>query len=107
MARGRRENLRHPARARADVEQMAEPAVVHHRQHRRLDLALGDVARADRVPFGGMFGEIALGGGDALGADRREPRSEEHTYEPQSLMRIAYSELRLQKKHKIRIILEA
>src|SRR3546814_8832110 len=29
--------------------------------------------RSDRVPFGGMFGEIALGGGDALGADRREP----------------------------------
>ena len=40
---------------------------------RRLDLALGDVERAQRVPFAGMAGEIALGGGGAVGADRGEP----------------------------------
>src|SRR3546814_9544797 len=50
--------------------------------------------RSDRVPFGGMFGEIALGGGDALGADR----SEEHTSELQSLMRISYAVFCLKKK---------
>ena len=40
---------------------------------RGLDLALGDVERAQRVPFAGMAGEIALGGGGAVGADRGEP----------------------------------
>ena len=40
---------------------------------RRLDLALGDVERADRVPLAGMAGEIALGRGGAVGADRGEP----------------------------------
>lgn len=67
--RGRRENLCHPASARSDVEQMTEPAPRHHRQHRGFHLALCDVAGADRVPFGGMFGEIARGGGRAVVAD--------------------------------------
>ena len=40
---------------------------------RRLDLALGDVERAQRVPIAGMAGEIALGGGGAVGAHRGEP----------------------------------
>ena len=40
---------------------------------RRLDLALGDVERAQRVPIGGVAGEIALGGGGAVGAHRGEP----------------------------------
>ena len=40
---------------------------------RRLDLALGDVERAKRVPIAGMAGEIALGGGGAVGAHRGEP----------------------------------
>ena len=43
------------------------------RRDRRLDLALGDVERAQRVPIAGMAGEIALGGGGAVGAHRGEP----------------------------------
>ena len=72
-ARGGRENLRHPARSRTDVEEMTEPAIVHHCEHRGLDLALGDMARPDRIPFGGMFGEIALGRRRALVAHRSQP----------------------------------
>src|SRR3546814_15240326 len=52
---------------------MAGPAVVHPGQHRRLDLAFGDVAGPDRIPFGGMVGEIAFGRRRAVCADRREP----------------------------------
>ncbi len=54
---------------------MAEAAVVHHRQHCGFDFALGDMARPDRVPFGGMLGEIAFGRRDTLVAHRRQPPS--------------------------------
>ena len=71
--RGRREDFGHAPGAGADVEQMAQRAPVHHRDHRILDLAFGDMARPDRVPFGRMVGEIAFGHRRALGANRGKP----------------------------------
>ncbi|MBB6427665.1 hypothetical protein HDC35_003417 [Sphingopyxis sp. JAI128] len=52
---------------------MPQPAIVHHRQHRGLDLALGDMARPDGVPFGSMVGKISRGSGGALSPDRGQP----------------------------------
>ena len=69
-----REQFDHPPGAGADVDQAADRRVRRARGgDRRLDLALGDVERAQRVPLAGMAGEIALGGGGAVGAHRGEP----------------------------------
>ena len=67
------EDFGHAPRAGADVKQMAQRAPVHHRDHRVLDLAFGDMARPDRIPFGRMVGEIAFGHRRALGANRGKP----------------------------------
>src|SRR3546814_7314952 len=91
-----------------------EPAVlcnraVDHRGHLRL---LGDVAgdancgaALEDDPLGLLRGEIAVqvgqhDGSAALGehACRRQPRSEEHTSELQSLMRLSYAVFCLKKK---------
>ena len=52
---------------------MAQRAPVHPRDHRILDLAFGDMARPDCVPFGRMVGEIAFGHRRALGTNRGKP----------------------------------
>ena len=65
----RAEQLDHPAGAGADVDQAAERPFAKRAVDRPLDLALGDMERADLVPHLGMAGEIAVGGLGALGAD--------------------------------------
>ena len=72
-ARRRGEQFDHPAGAGADVDQAAERGLAERAATRRLDLALGDVERAQRVPIGGVAGEIAGRGGGAVGAHRGEP----------------------------------
>ena len=74
VASTRAEQLDHPAGAGADVDEAAEDAVAERPVDRPLDLALGDVQRADLVPDLGVAGEIAVGGLGALGADRLGPR---------------------------------
>ena len=69
LARARPEQLDHPAGAGADIDQAAERPVAERVVDRPLDLAFGDVERADLVPDFGMAGEIAIGGLGALGAD--------------------------------------
>src|SRR3546814_3914895 len=66
-----------------------------HRQVIEADDALG----RDRCEV-----EVALGqGADARGAVQVAPRSEEHTSELQSLMRISYAVFCLKKKNKTRL----
>ena len=74
LARARAEQLDHPAGAGADVDQPAERSLAERSVDRALDLAFGDMERADLVPDLGMGGEIAVGGFGALGADRLGPR---------------------------------
>ena len=52
----------------------AERPLAERPVDRPLDLALGDVERADLVPDRGMAGEIALGGLGSLGANGLSPR---------------------------------
>ena len=54
------EKLQHPAGAGADVEHGAERPLARALQHRRFDLPLRHVQRADGVPAAGVLGEIAL-----------------------------------------------
>ena len=61
-------------RAGADIDQAAERSFAQRIVDRPLDLAFGDMERADLVPHFGVAGEIAVGGFRALGADRRGPR---------------------------------
>ena len=72
--RARPEQFDHPPGAGADVDQPPERPLAQRALDRLLDLALGDVERADRVPHLGMGGEIAGGGLGAVGANRVEPR---------------------------------
>ena len=67
----RPEQLDHPAGAGADVDQPAERPVAERAVDRLLDLAFGDVERADLVPHLGMGGEIAR---RRLRRGRRGPR---------------------------------
>ena len=69
-ARARAEQLDHPPGAGADIDQPAERRAAERPVDRPLDLAFGDMKRADLVPHLGMRGEIAVGGFGALGADR-------------------------------------
>ena len=73
-AGARPEQLDHPAGAGADIDQPAERPSAERTVDRPLDLALGDVERADLVPHFGVAGEIAVGRLGALGADRLGPR---------------------------------
>ena len=73
-ARARAEQFDHPAGAGADVDQPAERPLAERAVDRALDLAFGDMERADLVPHFGMAGEIAIGGLGAVGADRVGPR---------------------------------
>ena len=70
MGGTRAEQLDHPAGAGADVDEPAEMALAERPVDRPLDLALGDVQRADLVPNLGMTGEITVGSLGALAADR-------------------------------------
>ena len=74
LARARAEQLDHPPGAGADIDQPAERPVAERPVDRPLDLAFGDVERADLVPHLGVGGEIAGGGLGALGADGFGPR---------------------------------
>ena len=74
LRRARAEQLDHPPGAGADVEQPAERSRAERSINRALDLAFGDMERADLVPDPGMGGEIAAGRFGALGADRLGPR---------------------------------
>ncbi len=69
LARARAEQFDHPAGARPDVEQAAEGPTAEQPVDRALDLAFGDVERADLVPHLGMAGEIAVRGFGAVGPD--------------------------------------
>ena len=64
----------HPAGARADIDEAADPAPGQQRAHRRLHLGFGHIKAADRVPLLGMLVEIAFGGGRAVGAHRSKAR---------------------------------
>ena len=64
LRRARAEQFDHPPGAGADIDQPAERPLAKRAVDRALDLALGDVERADRVPHLGVGGEIA----------RRRPR---------------------------------
>ena len=68
LERGPNSSIIRPG-AGADVDQPAERPLAERAVDRALDLALGDVERADLVPDLGMAGEIAVGGLGALGAD--------------------------------------
>ena len=75
MRGARRRTIRSCGRCRCRYRPAARPGARRQaRGDRRLDLALGDMERADRVPLAGMAREIALGRGGAVGADRGEPR---------------------------------
>ena len=74
LAGARAEQFDHPAGAGADVDEAAERPLAKRAIDRALDLALGDVERADLVPDLGVAGEIAVGSLGALGADRFGPR---------------------------------
>ncbi len=60
------EQFDHAARPRADIEQPSERTRSEQFCHRLFDLSIGGIERPDRVPFGGMIGEIALRGGIAF-----------------------------------------
>ena len=74
LARARAEQFDHPPGAGADVDQPPERPLAERPVDRPLDLAFGDMERADLVPHLGMAGEIAVRGLGALGADRFDPR---------------------------------
>ena len=69
----RREQFDHPPRAGADIDQPSDRAVGQRAVDGPLDLALGDVERANHVPHLGMAGEIAGGRFGAVGAHRLQP----------------------------------
>ncbi len=60
----------HASGAGADVEQVADAGLRHHRQERSLDFAIVDMQRADLVPLRGVGAEI---GGGGLGAGAAHP----------------------------------
>ena len=66
------EKLQHAAGAGADIEHGAEGPLPGALKHRRLDLPLRHMQRADGVPAAGMLGEIALGGVAVLLLQGRE-----------------------------------
>ena len=72
------EQLQHPPRARTDIDQAAERPGAQHRRHRRLDLALRDVERSDRIPFAGMPLEPRGRARRAIGAHRGQARGVRH-----------------------------
>ena len=69
LRRARAEQLDHPARAGADIDEAAERALAERAIDRALDLAFGDVKRADLVPDVRISGEMAVGGLGPVGAD--------------------------------------
>ena len=85
LARARAEQLDHPAGAGADIDQPAERPLAERRVDRVLDLAFGDMERADLVPHLGVAGEIAVGGLGAFGADRSRSAPRRRRTAPASL----------------------
>ena len=69
----RAEQFDHAAGAGADIDQPSELAV-ERGVDRAFDLAFGDMKRAQAIPMLGVGGEIAFGGGSAIGAHRDQPR---------------------------------
>src|SRR3546814_9378521 len=81
---------------RTVVEQQY-PVVAGRRRAGRHEAPLAAIGEiADRLRLAGA--RRIPGGTNALALDRAEPRSEEHTSELQSLMRISYAVFCLQKK---------
>ncbi len=69
------EQLQHAAGAGTDINELADRRVAQHGGHGRLDLALCDVERADRIPLTGIRLEPAGRGEEArVGAHCRQPR---------------------------------
>ena len=68
------QQLDHPAGAGADVEQPSERPAVERGDHGCLDLALGDMERAEAVPALGVGSKIAGSHRVTLGAHRSKAR---------------------------------
>src|SRR3546814_3697794 len=95
-----------------DIDQLGAPEMAHgvavlceDGEHRLIPIFVGLVALVDAFGFGkaGGVGEIILGKAIALGREELEEapaagRSEEHTSELQSLMRISYAVFCLKKQ---------
>ena len=67
------EQFEHPPGAGADIDQPLDPGIAEYRGHRRFDLLLGDMKRADCIPLAGIALEPARRVRGAIGADRRQP----------------------------------
>src|SRR3546814_3162458 len=79
----------HTPCASADIQQAPNSAAAEHRLHGGLNFRLRYMKRSNGVPFARMLSEIMFG----------RLRSEEHTSELQSLMRISYAVFCLKKKN--------
>ena len=73
IGRAGREQFDHPAGAGADVDQAPKRPLAKRPVDRLLDIAFGDMERANLVPDAGMDAEIAGGGLGAVGAHGLEP----------------------------------
>src|SRR3546814_3649379 len=98
-------DLRHLALVAGGEQHVAEFVGKAHQRHApdaRLDILLGDVAAAPREHRPQHLVECLDGRLDRDGVQPRpqQPRSEEHTSELQSLMRISYAVFCLKKKKK-------
>src|SRR3546814_9183251 len=80
----------------------AEPRSARRQSRRRLSRAPGKPARWPVADVKRRAGDDRKAGCEAAGADRHLGRSEEHTSELQSLMRISYAVFCLKKKKEIK-----